>query len=336
MKLQLTRVKNALFAPFCKTAEKRSNQTGLRALYRKELADHLHSKRFYLIFALFLITTTASLSGAISSISGSSSDSSEFLFIKLFTTSSSSIYSFGTFIAFLGPLIGITLGFDAVSNERSQGTLNRLASQPIYRDSIINAKFMAGATLILMMVTFLILYVSGTGMLILGIHPCLEEVLRILCYLLLSAVYICVWLALSVLFSVLSRHAATAALVCISVWLFFSLFMNLVATGIANMVYPLEGIAGYGNTLSNYELNLSLNRISPYYLFSEASSTILNPDVRSVGIVTMSQYVGAIAGSLSIGQSLLLVWPHLVVMAAMVIALFAIAYIGFMRQEIRA
>ena len=75
-------------------------------------------------------------------------DSSEFLFLKLFTTSGNSIYSFATFIAFLGPLVGITLGFDAINNERSQGTLNRLAAQPIYRDSIINAKFLAGATVI--------------------------------------------------------------------------------------------------------------------------------------------------------------------------------------------
>ena len=90
------------------------------------------------------------------------------------------------------------------------------------------------------------------------------------------------------------------------------------------------------NVMSNYQLDLLLNRISPYYLFSEAATTILNPNVRAIGVVTMSSYSGAIAGSLSFGQSLLLVWPHLVVMAALAIAGFAVAYVNFMRQEIRA
>lgn len=323
-----------MFSSFGKNAASEGG-TGLGALYRKELADHLNSKRCFLIFLLLLVTTGASLGGALSTLSDST-ESTEFLFLALFTTSGSSIYSFATFLAFLGPLVGITLGFDAVGSERSQGTLNRLAAQPIYRDSIINAKFLAGATVISLLVAALGLFLCGAGLLIIGVPPGPEEVLRILAFLVLSAVYISFWLALSIIFSVVCRHGATAALAGISIWLFLSLFMSLVASGVANALYPLEGIEGFNNILSNYELTLALNRISPYYLFSEAATTILNPGVRSIGVVTMSSYSGAVSSSLSFGQSLLLIWPHLVVMAALVIAGFAIAYINFMRQEIRA
>lgn len=323
-----------MFSSFGKNAASEGG-TGLGALYRKELADHLNSKRCFLIFLLLLVTTGASLGGAVSTLSDST-ESTEFLFLALFTTSGSSIYSFATFLAFLGPLVGITLGFDAVGSERSQGTLNRLAAQPIYRDSIINAKFLAGATVISLLVAALGLFLCGAGLLIIGVPPGPEEVLRILAFLVLSAVYISFWLALSIIFSVVCRHGATAALAGISIWLFLSLFMSLVASGVANALYPLEGIEGFNNILSNYELTLALNRISPYYLFSEAATTILNPGVRSIGVVTMSSYSGAVSSSLSFGQSLLLIWPHLVVMAALVIAGFAIAYINFMRQEIRA
>ncbi len=308
----------------------------MAALYRKELADHLNSNRYQLLFCLLLLITTASLIGAVSNLRDAVSDSSEFIFLKLFTTSGTSIYSFATFIAFLGPLVGITLGFDAVNNERSLGTLSRLASQPIYRDSIINAKFLAGASAILLLVFTLGLYLCGAGLLLIGIPPSGEEVLRILIFLLLSAVYMSVWLALAIIFSVLTRHAATAALVSLSIWLFLSLFMSLVASGIANALLPVNGIEGVANMIPNYELNLALNCVSPYYLFSEAASTILNPNVRSIGVVTMSSYVGAIAGSLPLSQSLLLIWPHLVVMVALAMAGFAVAYISFMRQEIRA
>lgn len=338
MTAQTLNKKTAGIRAFFGSGERQNDpdHSGLKALYRKELADHLNSKRFYLIFALLFLTATASLAGAVSNLSGAVSESSEFIFLKLFTTGGSSIYSFATFVAFLGPLAGITLGFDAVNNERSQGTLNRLAAQPIYRDSIINAKFLAGASVIGMIVLTLGLYISGMGLLLIGIPPSVEEVLRITAFLLLAWVYICVWLALSVIFSVVCRHAATAALACISIWLFLSLFMSLVASGIAGMVYPLDGIEGFANMMSNYELNLALNRVSPYYLFSEAASTILNPNVRSIGVVTMASYDRAVASSLPFGESMLLIWPHLVVMAALAMAGFAAAYVSFMRQEIRA
>lgn len=331
----LTQKSAAQLRSFFKSSAAGEGSSGLGTLYRKELADHLNSKRFFLIFLLLAVTATASLGGAISTLSGST-ESTEFLFLSLFTTGSSSIYSFATFLAFLGPLAGITLGFDAVGSERSQGTLNRLASQPIYRDSIINAKFLAGAAVIALTVIFLGLYLSGAGILLTGAVPSGEEVARIIAFLILAVVYISFWLALSIIFSVVCRHAATAALAGISIWLFLSLFMSLVASGVANALYPLEGIEGFANILPNYQLTLGLNRISPYYLFSEAASTILNPGVRSIGVVTTTAYSGAVASSLSFGQSLLLIWPHLVVMAALVIAGFAIAYINFMRQEIRA
>ena len=48
------------------------------------------------------------------------------------------------FVGLAAPLLGIAFAFDAVNGERSNGTLPRLISQPIYRDDIINGKF-AGA-----------------------------------------------------------------------------------------------------------------------------------------------------------------------------------------------
>ena len=52
--------------------------------------------------------------------------------------------------------------------------------------------------------------------------------------------------------------------------------------------------------------------------------------------MTTSQLEGAVAGYLPFGQSLLLVWPHLTAMLALTLAVFAISYLKFMNQEIRA
>ena len=311
--------------------------TGRNALVRKELADHLKSKRFLILLLLIGCTSFASLYGAISGLSDAIQSDSNFIFLKLYTSSGSSIPSFMSFIALLGPIVGLALGFDAVNSERSNGTLNRLVSQPIYRDAIIVGKFLAGTIVIAIVIFSMGIALGAVGMAATGLVPDVEEVFRILIFLFFTVVYIAVWLAMSILFSVICRHSATSALASISVWIFFAIFMSLVANIVANAVYPVnDQYSAMINSLNNYTLNQNLNRISPYYLYSEAVSTIMNPSVRSVNVVTVSQLTGAISGYLSLGQSLLLVWPHLTGLAALMLIAFGGSYVGFMRQEIRS
>lgn len=309
---------------------------GLAALYRKEMADHIRSRRFLIVLALILLTSCASIYGALSSLQDAIASDSNFIFLKLFTLSGSSIPSFTAFIALLGPFVGLTLGFDAINSERSEGTLNRLVAQPIYRDAVINGKFLAGATIIFIMVFAMGLTISAIGLLATGIPPESEEVGRLLVFLLFTAVYICFWLALSILFSVICRHAATSALAVIAIWIFFALFMSLVVNIVANSLYPLNQMATARQILNNYNCQLGLNRLSPYYLYSEAVSTIMNPSIRSMNVITPQQLSGAVSGYLSLGQSMLLVWPHMTGLLAAGAVIFAGSYISFMRKEIRS
>ncbi len=324
-------VVNSVSADTCRV----KSSTGLHALYRKELADNLVSKRSLIILILITATSIASLYGSITGMKAAE-EQAEFLFLSLYTTGGNSIPSFTTFIALLGPFVGLSLGFDAINGERNGGTLSRLAAQPIYRDSIIIGKFLAGLTIIVLMVFSMGIAIGSVGVLVTGILPQTEEVLRILAFLALTCVYIAFWLALSIFFSVICTHAATSALAVIAVWIFFTIFMSMVSKVIANVVYPvMSDWDAMVNAYDNYSLNLSLNRLSPYYLYSEAVTTVLNPSVRTVNVVTMQQLDGAVTGYLTFGQSLLLVWPHLVGMIALMLLTFAGAYIGFMVQEIR-
>ncbi len=148
--------KNAVSKP----VERRAGG-GFVTLYQKELADHFHSARFKLVFVLLIVTSLAGLYGALQSIADSTSASSEYVFLGLYTLSSSGIPSFASFLAYLAPLAGLALGFDAINRERSQGTLNRLVSQPIHRDAVINAKFLSGVTVIFIMIFFVGAMVGG-------------------------------------------------------------------------------------------------------------------------------------------------------------------------------
>ena len=54
------------------------------------------------------------------------------------------------------------------------------------------------------------------------------------------------------------------------------------------------------------------------------------------GLVTAQQVDRAIVSNLSVTQSLSVIWPQIVGLLALTAALFAIAYVAFMRQDVRA
>lgn len=319
------------------TRTNKINRNGFWALYGKELADSVHSKKFLIILTLIAITAIGSIYGAVSSLQAQAAElDGDFIFLKLFTSSGNEIPSFVSFISLLGPLVGLVLGFDAINGERSNGTLSRLVAQPIYRDSIVNAKFASGATVIFILIFSLGIIMSGIGLIALGIAPSGEEVVRIIVFLLFTGIYMIFWLGLSILFSILCRHAATSALAVIAIWLIFAVFIGLLAGIIANALYPITNVSSQSIAISNYETAQTINRVSPTYLFTEAVSTILDPEIRALGLVTTEQASGAVVGPLPLDQSLLLVWPQLAGLAALTMITFAISYICFMRQEVRA
>ena len=323
----------------------RANRRGFHVLYKKELADHLTSYRFWILLALLILVGTASVRGAMNTLSeaaqkATQSDQSltEYMFLLLYTTAGSSIYSLSTFLGLLGPVIGILFGFDAIRSEEAQGTLNRLAAQPIYRDTIINAKFLAGATAVGLMVFATGGWLTGIGLLISGIDPKPEEFARIIIYLLITVIYICTWLAIAIFFAVITKHSATSVMICLALWLFLTLFLPLVAKGFANLVYPMTGSsATVLQQINNYQAQVGFNRISPAYLFSEVTSILMNPTLHSLDIMaTLESAQSAVSSYLPIGQSLLQIWPQIVAMFAEMVFVFAIAYVCFMKQEIRA
>jgi ABC-2 type transport system permease protein len=108
---------------------------GIKTIIKKELADHFSSYRFTIIFALIamLSLTTAYMVGLNIRNELAGVAKPRFIFLMLFT-SSGALFSLVQFVAFFGPLVGLVLGFDTINRERSQGTLSKLLSQPIYRD----------------------------------------------------------------------------------------------------------------------------------------------------------------------------------------------------------
>jgi len=343
--MELTSLKNkgSVLMEKGRTKKHRSNST-FWVIVQKEFNDYISSWRIIILLAIILLTCVGSLYTAVTTIQDviDANDSAQvigrnsYLFLQLFTTSDGTLPSFITFVGFLGPLLGIALGFDAINSERNKGTLSRLMAQPIPRDYVINGKFVAALLLSSLLFLILGLLVMSMGILILGIPPTIEEFFRILFFLVSCIVYIAFWLNLSILFSVTFRQAATSALSSIAIWLFFSVFYTMIINLIAKSLLNSDSITTVAQAIGRQEFVLNLLRLSPNYLFSEATTTLLSPSVRSLGPLTMEQTVGAVASPLPLSQSLLLIWPQLTGMIAATMICFVIAYILFMRQEIRA
>jgi ABC-2 type transport system permease protein len=322
--------------------------SGWMVVAAKEFADQLLSVRFVVLFAILGLAAAFPLFIATDRIRELASDVSgaQAVFIAMFIIGPQDVSLFGldfTVAAFVGltaPLLGIAFAFDAVNGERAQGTLPRLVSQPIHRDAVINGKFASALLTISLVLVSVILMISGFGLLRLGLVPTGTEVLRLIVWVAVTILYVAMWLAFGTLLSVIFKRAATAALVGFGVWLLVALFGRFLLNLILAIVYPIDTTLPAVDQLAAYQAHAFLNRLLPPTLYTEASTVLLNPSVTQTSVpATLGQLDQAqqqIPTLLSLDQSLLLVWPHVVAMVAVTVACFAYAYIRFMREEVRA
>jgi ABC-2 type transport system permease protein len=311
----------------------------------KEFADHVLSARLLLLMALLGLVAVASVYSTATALRGAAAQVTASgvpaLFLKLFTIQapSSPIFAFYAFIAFLGPLLGIAFGFDAVNGERSDRTLPRLLAQPVHRDDVINGKFVAGLSAIALVLGAITLIVAGVGLFELGIVPSADEVARLLVWFVASVIYVGFWLAFAMLCSVLLRRAATSALASIGLWIVLTLFASLLVGIVAGVLSPLPANPTLDQQVANAQLQQELARVSPGTLYGEVTAYLLDPGTQSVDVATLvqaQQQSGALPSILPFDQSLILAWPQGVALLALTAVCFGFAYVGFMRQEVRA
>jgi ABC-2 type transport system permease protein len=316
-------------------AREGSPWTGLWAVVAKEMADHMTSARMRILEALIVLTAAGSVYSAMQQIRETIGED-PFLFLRLFTTGKEPLPAIIGFLVFLVPLIAISLSFDSINAEFSRRTMSRILAQPIYRDALLMGKFLGGFLTLGVVLTAIWLLIFGLGIVGLGLPPNTEEVARSLFFLLATIFYGGIWLALAMVFSIVFRQPATAALGSIAVWLFFTVFWSILASLFASSFVPVQ----YGTTeeiVALQEAQITLNRFSPNTLYAETMVALLQPTVRSTGILTPIQLEGAILGApLPLRQSVLLIWPQFTGLIAATILLFALSYVLFQRQEIRA
>jgi ABC-2 type transport system permease protein len=332
---------------------------GMLAICRKELADHLGSKRFLLLAGLIIVLSL------LSAYQGSEyvREGSQRAFIEVISGNMN--YSLAEIMFYFGPIIGLSLGFDAINRERTRGSMSVLLSQPIFRDSIINGKFLAGVGALSLVAISTIGITTGASIPLVGFGPGGEEVIRILIFAGVTVLYLSVWLAIGMLFSTYIPKATNSILASISVWIFsvtiITIFASLVSTALVPASMPqgdiiFVGERNFNGTMSVPPINqdemqeyiekmelrngirTTISRLSPATLYEEAINVILadpNPPV-------FSPISGGSPDSITIidgferNTDITTVWPQITVLAVVLVACFAASYMLFLRQEIRA
>lgn len=307
----------------------------MRAIFWKELSDHFGRRRFGLMLGLVLVGTVWAMfidKDAIVQGGGTGA-----FYLDVFTTTQGVPISLLSFLSFFGPIIGITLGFDSINSERTQGTLSRILAQPVYRDAVYNGKFLAGLFTLTVVVLSLGIAAVGIAMFRFGLPPTGDEMLRLIGFGLVTIGYLAFWLALAMTASIYLRNAVASALVSIGIWIGLSFFVVFASTTIADRIVP--DVQDAEDQARHSNVQLWVGRVSPERLFSEANGTLLDPiggRFLNPFSVAPERLEGLLLSPVPASQSLLLVWPHIVVMLAMIASLMSVSYVRFMREEIRS
>ena len=333
-------LKESLKRRFSRENKLNEIKSPMRVLLRKEIAEHIRSWRFIILLTLILLTFTASMYSSLSNIKSafmSSENSSEaFFYLKLLTLTDDTIPPFHIFLSFLAPILGISLGFDAINSEHNNGSLIRLIAQPLYRDNVIVAKFIAPLLIVAVLFLALTFLIVGYAMYISGIPIEWQEIVRIIAFNGMTVLYVGFWLSIAILLSIRFKQPATSALTAIGIWLFFTIFFQVVVNIAIKAFIPDPNYLSADKIAYYNEIILNVLRISPNQLYVDASTTLLMPTVRSLGPVSMEQMVAAIPSTMSVRNSLMLVWPQLSGLIAFTLLMFATSYYLFMRREIRS
>jgi ABC-2 type transport system permease protein len=315
--------------------------SGIIAMTEKEMKDQFGSKRFLILFGFTILLSGLAAYQGVDFIKATQESSLTLLHVF---TGTRVKFSFIQIMVLFGPIIGMALGFDSVNKERTTGTLSVLLGQPIFRDTVINGKFLAGAASLATVGIGNILITVGLAIPLLGYGPSAAEALRIVVLAILTVLYLIFWLSLGMLFSVMAKKPSTSMLASIGIWMFFSIILGILASAVAGFLVPLpsgdfRGGKGEADVKAaeewkiayteQWEIEQSIIQISPTTQYETTAITILDAST------DFALIKGEFTRSISLGEALMTNWASIAFLAVGSVVSFAISYMLFLRMEIR-
>ena len=263
----------------------------------------------------------------------------------------------------LGAILAIAIGFNLISGEKESGSLKSLLSHPVFRDTIINGKALGGMGALGFAMLVMTLLSIGILMM-LGIMPTGDEFVRIFVFMGFTLLFMFSFFAIALMCSTIAKNSTRAITYTLVIFIVISFIMPIAGSFVGMHLagempeYPGRAIHGINESeggISEEEqeriqeefkewwdkvirVQEMFSIADPKSNFEKVSSAVLNPGFQSSTVSFGSSSTTMITGSraeTSILEALGMVWKNLLVLLLFPVIMFAIAYVKFMRMDIR-
>ncbi|MDD4127154.1 MAG: ABC transporter permease subunit [Methanomicrobium sp.] len=336
----------------------------LLTIAHKEFSDHITGKKFLILILMLGIAVAI---GTVDGITDYQNNLDQYKSnvgvyasyspspMNIFGNIADTIGYFG-----FGAVIAIALGFDLISGEKETRSLKSLLSHPLYRDEIINGKAIGGI-LALVVAAVSIFMLTYAILLLQGIVPNLDETIGIVILWLITILFLAANFSLALMSSVIAKNSSSALI--ISMIILFAITFLFPVAGAKAACYialgeePSQLYIDEQSSMTSEEIEWHEKKAQDYYrnvdtiysvfrLFSiqnsylEIKSPLTNPSIYlySKNRLQNSYYSGEsndVTGSFSIWDALSDVWLNIVSLIMFPIVFFGIAYVKFMRMDLR-
>ncbi len=200
------------------------NSSNIKVISQKEFTDHLKSPVFLSFTAIFTLVVLA-----YSYVLGT-----EVEYTVNVLGSPNLMTGFEGVAEVVGrfaPIIGIVLGFDAVVKEIKSSSMNVLLTHPVFRDNIILGKILGSGSCILLVLFFSINLATGAMLMVSGLPVTMQQIIRIEVFVLVTFFYALIFLAISIMISIISKKSNNSLMFNLIFWLVITvLFAKLIFT----------------------------------------------------------------------------------------------------------
>jgi ABC-2 type transport system permease protein len=295
------------------------------AVASKEFSDIVRSKRFIILIVIFGLVMTIAMAAIYIQVIQAMSSLPEVPMPQAFLGMMALILS-GTLSSF-APVMGVALGCDTISGEREKGTLKIVLAQPVYRDTVINGKFLAAASAVSLATLITSLASVGISIIIIGVTPTAGEAIRMALFLLFSVLFTMTYYGISTFLSTILKKTSQSVILSVVVWAVFTFVISIIASLIAFTIAPpyIPGQPSDEESIRRYTAIVeAISSITPNYHFSKIGQYLLSPYSPT-----------ATQEEVSIVSSLMYAGPNILVLVIVTALVFVFSYITFTRQEVR-
>jgi len=318
----------------------------------KEFSDIVKGKRFIALLTIFALVIAVALASVYLNVIQTSGRAMPRGFLGLAAS------TLVTTMSYFAPIMGIALGFDTISGEREKGTLKTVLAQPVYRDTVINGKFL-GALLSVTLAIFTASLINiGGSIIALGITPTGADIIRIIIFILFTILFTMTFYGIAAFLSTATKRTTQSIIISVVLWATFTFIIPIIASLIASAIIPINfqfarnitRPPGGNITAINPEMQQlqqqmreqasiisAIESLTPNYHFTRIAQYILGVYTGISG-TRIGEGLGreqVDVASTPIMQSLISAWPNILVLGVIMTITFIASYILFTRQEIR-